>query len=111
MTKRTEIYWLVWVLVLISKVITAGGVTVGNGKDSVVVGFSLKNDYRSEGELKLAAQEMIESIQEGSFSRLQEMERLGQCDLGKHLIKSLKVESFLPLLMVFSLWTVSMLGI
>ncbi len=97
MTKQYTTFLLTLSLVLLSRLGSAGGVTVGNGQDKVIIGFSIKNDFRSESELKLAAKEVIDSINEGSFERLHHIERQAQCEGDYRRVRSLKVESFLPI--------------
>lgn len=78
-------------------VINAGGVTVGNGQGKVLVGLSLKKDFRSEEELTMEAEQIIESIRRDQFERVKKMQTQGKCRRDYSVVKSLNVESFLPI--------------
>lgn len=89
-------YLLVLSLIVLISESFAGGVTVGNGQGRVLVGLSLKNNFRTEGELTQEAQIIIEAIQREQYLRVKKMQTQGQCQQDHSQVKSLNVESFLP---------------
>lgn len=66
-----------------------GGVTVGNGQGSIIVGFNLQNHYLFEKELMSSVEELIQQIKNGEFERINEIIAKGNCD-PSHI----KVEKF-----------------
>lgn len=77
---------------------SAGGVTVGNGQGKVLVGLSLKNDFKTEFDLKTEAQNIIDSINRDQFERVKKMQADGMCQADYSQVKSLNIETFLPII-------------
>ena len=95
--KERVLFIMTCFLVLSSKGF-AGGVTVGNGQGKVLVGLSLKNDFRTEMDLTHEAQLIIDSIQRDQYQRVKKMQADGKCKLSYSQVKSLNIESFLPII-------------
>jgi hypothetical protein len=73
---------------------TAGGVTVGNGQGSIIVGLSIEGNFYSEENLTNFASDIIQDIHKGDHLRINHMKAVGRCNQDFGQVKALDFNKF-----------------
>lgn len=76
----------------------AGGVRVGNGTGRVLVGLSLKNDFRTKTQVLDYGRYVTDMVMKDKQEQVHMMQAQGECSKGSSKPNALFVEEFYPML-------------